>query len=150
NPAGVGLSLQRRVPGNYGNEPLNWVATTPTAGVTNGAALLTLPGITQQPTDSGGVPGTTASFTVAATGSGPLSYQWRLNGVNISSLTNATITLANIQSGISGLYTVFVSNPAGSVLSSAANLIAAPVPTILQQPQNQVSSPGGSATFTVV
>jgi len=32
NASGVGLSLQRRVAGNYGNEPLNWVAASPTAG----------------------------------------------------------------------------------------------------------------------
>jgi len=150
NPNGVGLSLQRRVAANYGNEPLNWVAAAPTPGAGNGVAFLTVPIITQQPTDAGGVPGTTASFSVAASGSGPLTYQWRLNGVNVAALTNATILLANIQPGISGNYTVFISNPAGSVLSSAATLIAAPVPTILQQPQSQVSSPGGTATFSVL
>jgi len=150
NPNGVGLSLQRRVAANYGNEPLNWVAATPTPGTVNGAAFLTVPVITQQPANAGGVPGNTVSFSVAASGSGPLTYQWRLNGVNVAALTNATILLANIQPAISGSYTVFISNPAGSVLSSAATLIAAPVPTILQQPQSLVSAPGGTATFSVL
>jgi len=150
NASGVGLSLQRRVAGNYGNEPLNWVAASPTAGSANSGAFLTLPIITQQPASTGGLPGTTVSFTVAASGSGPLTYQWRLNGANVSGLTNATALLANAQLPNEGNYTVFVSNPAGSVLSSAATLFVSPPPNITQQPQTQVSSLGGAASFSVL
>jgi len=69
---GSPISLQRIVPTHYGNEPLNWVAGAATAGVTNGPSYLALPSITQQPQDRGGLAGVTLSFSVTASGPGPL------------------------------------------------------------------------------
>jgi RHS repeat-associated protein len=68
------------------------------------------------------IAGTNAVLTVDATGSGPLSYQWQFNGVNISGATSATLTLSNVGASNAGSYTVVVSNPGGSVTGTAATL----------------------------
>ncbi len=149
SPGGIGLSLQRRDAAAYGNEPLNWLAGSPTPGAANGAAFISLPVINQQPQTTAGLAGATASFSVSAAGAA-LKYQWRLNGVSISGATNALLALGNIQSANEGSYTVFVSNPAGSVLSSGATLTVTAPPTITQQPQTQVAAAGSSVTFSVL
>ena len=56
------------------------------------------------------VAGTNALFTVAATGLGPLSYQWQFNGTTISGATNTNLTLNNVQPTNAGSYTVVVTN----------------------------------------
>jgi hypothetical protein len=57
-----------------------------------------------------------------ASGTPPLSYQWRLGGINIVGATNATLTLTNVQFNQSGNYSVLVTNAYGSILSSNAVL----------------------------
>jgi hypothetical protein len=84
--------------------------------------LLTPPLITLQPTDQSVVAGGGAGFTVGATGTGPLTYQWRRNGVAIAGATTALLTLAGVQAGAAGDYDVLVSNSAGTTLSNAARL----------------------------
>ena len=85
--------------------------------------------ITDEPRDAYALPGGTASFSVAARSSGfvltsgPLSYQWLLNGVPIAEATNSVLNLANVQSTNAGTYGVIVQNPTGtSVTSSNAAL----------------------------
>ncbi len=79
--------------------------------------------ITAQPQSRTNAVGTTATFTVAATGPGPISYQWRKGGVNIPTATSPTLTLTNVQLADSGSsYTVVVSNPNASLTSAAAIL----------------------------
>src|SRR5439155_15658286 len=132
----------------YGNEPLNWVAGTPTPGAANGAAFVALPVITQQPQSTGILAGSNVSFSVTATGSS-LGYQWRLNGLNISGATNAALALLNVQSASEGDYTVFISNPGGSVLSAPATLTVSAPPNITQQPQSQGATVGATVSFNV-
>jgi hypothetical protein len=80
------------------------------------------PVITSQPTNETVAVGGTASFTVVAGGTLPLSYEWNFNGTNISGATNSTLTLTNVQSTQAGNYTVLVTNRLGSILSSNAVL----------------------------
>jgi hypothetical protein len=80
------------------------------------------PTIVSQPTNQTTTLGGTASFTVTAGGTLPLSYQWSLNMTNIAGATNATLLLANVQLNQAGNYAVLVSNVAGSVSSSNAVL----------------------------
>ena len=63
-----------------------------------------------------------AVFRVAAIGATPFSYQWSRNGSPITGATTAALTLANVQLGDAGSYTVRVSNGNGSATSSAATL----------------------------
>lgn len=63
-----------------------------------------------------------ATFRVNATGSGPLAYQWRRNGVAIAGATGSTYTLARVTAGDVGMYDVIVTD-AGTAFPSAAALL---------------------------
>jgi len=90
--------------------------------VANFTTAAIAPTITSQPQDQIASIGGSATFTVAATGTQPLSYQWRKNAVNIPGQTGSTFTLNNVSSGDAGPYNVRVSNAAGSVVSDVATL----------------------------
>ncbi len=62
-------------------------------------------------------------FTVTASGSPPLSYQWKTNGVNISGATTTSYTALDVPIS-TNLYTVIVSNSPGSTTSATATLAA--------------------------
>ena len=57
-----------------------------------------------------------------ATGSKPFTYQWQVNGANNAGATNATLTLGDLQGTNAGVYSVIISNGAGSVTSVAAQV----------------------------
>jgi len=90
----------------------------------------TPPAITTQPQSRSVAIGSSVSFTVAATGSAPLTYQWQKNGGSIAGATAATYTIASAQAGDAGSYTVVVGNAAGTVVSAVASLtvVALPAP----------------------
>ncbi|MBI5775545.1 MAG: immunoglobulin domain-containing protein, partial [Verrucomicrobia bacterium] len=73
--------------------------------------------------------GANVTFSVYATGSGGLGYQWQKNGTNLadggnlSGATTGVLNLANVQPGDAGSYAVVVTNSGGSVTSAAATLI---------------------------
>ncbi len=98
--------------------------------------------------------GQTATFSVSASGTAPLSYQWRKNTTNISGATAASYTTPATTAPDNGAkFDVVVSNGAGSATSNQAILTvnAAPVaPTITTQPANQTVTAGQTATFSVV
>jgi predicted esterase len=70
--------------------------------------------------------GTDSSFVVAASGTEPLSFQWRLNGRDITGETQNTLALTNLQPADGGDYTVVVTNAAGAVTSEPARLWVVP------------------------
>jgi len=80
------------------------------------------PSITAQPLDVTVEAGANASFSVAATGPAPLSYQWFKDGNPIEGATQSSLTITGAVSGDAGLYSVEVSNAFGSVASQAATL----------------------------
>jgi PKD repeat protein len=80
------------------------------------------PLILTQPQDQTVGLGANATFTVVATGTPPLTYQWRFNGTNISGATASACTKSNVQLSDAGPYSVVVTNPVSSVTSSNANL----------------------------
>ena len=80
------------------------------------------PAITAQPQNQIQVAGSNATFTVTASGTAPLSYQWRKNGGSLSGATSTTLTLTNVQLADAGSYSVVVSNSYGSVTSQVAVL----------------------------
>ena len=127
--------------------------------VTSNQATLTVsaapgaPAIGTQPASQTVVAGQTASFSVTATGNGPLTYQWKKNGTDISGATASTYTTpVNSSADTGAMYAVNVSNGAGTVTSSTATLTvsAAPgAPVIGTQPANQSVAAGQTAKFTV-
>src|SRR5260221_11684876 len=87
------------------------------------SASSTAPSITSQPTGRTVVAGQTASFSVVATGTATLSYQWMKNSVAISAATSSSYTTPATTTADNGeLFTVAVSNSLGKVTSSAATL----------------------------
>lgn len=77
---------------------------------------------TSQPQSQTANPGGSVTFSVEATGSGTLSYQWRFNGNHISGANGSSYTIGNVQPSHAGQYDVIVSNGLGSVISSQATL----------------------------
>ena len=85
------------------------------------------PVITTQPSNASVAPGKSVTFSVAAAGTAPLSYQWQKNGVNIAGATGSSFTIASPVSGDAGQYRVVVSNSIGTATSNTATLtITAP------------------------
>lgn len=94
-------------------------------GSSNTANVISVsaPSITTQPSPQSVVLGNIASFSVVATGTDPLNYQWRKNGADIpgangASHTTPVTTLADNASN----FAVVVSNSAGSVTSNSVAL----------------------------
>jgi len=108
------------------------------------------PSITTQPANKTVNPGETATFSVTATGTAPLSYQWRKNGVNITGATSASYTTPPATAADNGsLFSVVVSNSGGSVTSHNATLTVKTPPTITTQPANKTVTVGKTAKFSV-
>ena len=80
------------------------------------------PSIITQPASQTVLAGSNVTFTVAAAGTTPLSYQWRWSGTNIAGATGSSLALSNVQPAQAGSYSVLVTNVAGSVISSNAVL----------------------------
>ena len=110
-------------------------AGTYTVTVSNGfappataSATLTVsvpPTITQQPKSQTVLVGSAATFTVGYTGTPPLAFQWRRNGILISGGSSPTLVINNVQSGNAGTYTVRISNALNFALSDPATLTVA-------------------------
>ncbi len=134
------------------------VVTNSAGSVTSAAATLTVqstsaPAITGQPASTTVAPGATVSFSVTATGTAPLSYQWYRNGTLINGATAATYSFVAQVADNTARYTVRVSNSAGSVTSGEAVLTvsstATSAPVITQQPTDQSAAVGQTATFAI-
>lgn len=111
------------------------------------------PSIVSHPSNVTIAAGQSATFSVNAAGSAPLSYQWQRNGVNIPSATGANYTLASAQASDNGAtFRVRVSNGQGNVLSNSATLTvlnnAAPVARILSPASGTLYSAGQSIQFS--
>src|SRR4029077_2722812 len=109
--------------------------------------------MTTQPTSTTVTAGQTATFSVSASGTTPISYQWRKNTSNISGATAASYTTPATTNADNGSkFDVVVSNSAGSVTSSQAMLTvnsASVAPAITTQPSNQSVTAGQTAVFSL-
>ena len=101
------------------------IVTNSYGAVTSEVAVLTVldPGIVTQPASQSVSPGQSATFAVAAAGTGPLSYQWRRDGVAVAAGTNSSLTLTGLGPADAGRYfDVVVCGGQGCVTSIAALL----------------------------
>jgi alpha-tubulin suppressor-like RCC1 family protein len=78
--------------------------------------------VTGQPQAQSSFRGATLSLSVNVAGLGPFSYQWQFNGVDLAGATSSTLLLTDVRASQSGLYSVRISNPAGSLTSGTARL----------------------------
>ena len=107
------------------------------------------PTISTQPIGGTGCTGTSFGFTVGASGTGTLTYQWRRNGVDISGATGTTYTIASIVPTSGAFYDCVVTNDCGSTTSSPAQLIVVPSAQVVTQPQPVLTCLGSPATFSI-
>jgi hypothetical protein len=131
----------------------------PPSPVTSAAAILTVnvaPTITAQPANTTRCAGTTASFSVTATGNSP-TYQWQVstNGggtyTNIAGATSATLTLSGVTTAMSGnLYRVVVTvAPCGTTATSnAGTLTVNALPVVTLTNADPSITPGQTTTIT--
>ena len=108
--------------GNYDVVVTNGFGSITSAPATLTVVLPAPPGIAQQPQSVTTNAGAAVAFSVTATGSAPLAYQWRFGGSPISNGTNTTYTLAAATTNNAGNYDVIVTNSSGTVTSSVAVL----------------------------
>jgi Immunoglobulin I-set domain/Immunoglobulin domain len=111
-------------------------------------AVLDVPGITQQPANVNAAAGTTANFTVVATG-GSLHYQWSKQGVGaISGATASALTRSNLQDSDAGSYRCVVTNLAGVATSDWAVLTVGHASSFTTSPISVTVTAGVSVVFT--
>jgi hypothetical protein len=112
----------------------------------------TAPTITQQPASVTVTAGQAAAFTVMATGTAPLSYQWFMNGTASGTNSN-TFSIAQTTAGQTGAQIhVKVSNTTGSATSATVTLTVnatATAPVITKQPASVTVTAGQAAAFSV-
>jgi hypothetical protein len=201
---GTGLSLQRRRPYAYGNDPLNWKGAAYTAGRANvvgstfidadqdglpddweaahglsgnnaadalqdldgdghsnyeeyldgtdlasGASGLNPPTIVSHPADVSAIPGQNVALSVTATGTTPLQYQWLKDGFPMDGGTNSGLTIEFVSGFDTASYSAVVWNGAGFAVSHSARLTVVVPPRITLQPVGLSVNPGSNVTFTV-
>ena len=107
------------------------------------------PSISIQPASQSVPAGQTVIFTVSATGTVPIIYQWRFNGADIAGATDTNLVVAGATSSNAGDYTVLITNGWGSLTSSIATLTVNYPAVIKVQPVSQAAVIGGTAGFSV-
>lgn len=111
------------------------------------------PTIMSHPASLSVLAGDPASFTVVATGTGPISYQWIRDGNGITGAPwTPTYTLeVTVEADNGAKFWSMVSNAYGTVASNPAILtVTTDPPVITTQPAAQAVTAGQTATFTVV
>jgi hypothetical protein len=110
-------------------------------------------GISVPPQNIAVIVGSNAVFSVTASGSEPLSYQWRRGGANlvnggrISGATSNVLTIAAVTTNDAGSYTVFFTNPVSTITSAVATLTVL-VPAKFTSPTNAIGRQGAFFSFT--
>lgn len=107
------------------------------------------PAITGDPASLTRCEGAAAAFSVTATGSAPLSYQWRKDGGDIGGATSSTYSIPAVSAGDAGDYDCVVTNSCGNATSAAATLTVNTAPQIISGPADASGCVGDSAAFSV-
>ncbi len=109
------------------------------------------PVITTHPSNQTVTVGGSVTFTVVASGVGPLMYQWvkDTDGNAVSGATSASLTINPVALGDSGSYACFVENAGGQVRSNYASLTVNSPPVITGNPSGTIGCAGVTVTLTV-
>jgi hypothetical protein len=133
---GFGPSLHKPVADDFGNEPLNWIAATPSPGRADPVAG-TPPTVSINPPLTQVVRGgTNVTIATVSSGTPPYSYQWLFNRDVLAGATNADLSLLNVQPANSGSYSVVIFSPSGFGASSNAQVTVLTPPSITSPPTN--------------
>jgi hypothetical protein len=109
---------------HFGVDGSRWAPTSAASGniILNLRTLFTPPQITVSPQAQSAELGWGVSFSVAATGTTPLAYQWLKNGAPVGGATNSIYAIVSVQASDPGAYSAVASNAFGSASSSNATL----------------------------
>jgi hypothetical protein len=113
-----------------------------TAQSLGGTVTPTAPTIVVAPVDTTVLAGRDATFSVIASGTGPLSFQWQFKGDNIASATNSTLVVPAVRKNAAGSYSVTVCNALGCTPAVSANLTVTPVAAAVSIVNATAQSPG--------
>jgi hypothetical protein len=137
------------------------VVTNSAGNATSNSATLTVnaaaarPSITTQPANQTVTVGQTATFSVVAAGTAPLSYQWQKNNANISGATSASYTTPPTVSGDNtATFRVMIANPVASITSNSATLtvnsVSSSPGTDVTTYHNDIARTGQNTTETIL
>src|SRR6266404_1597197 len=126
------------------------VSGTCGAPVTSGATLTVNQNVvvSSAPASVTNCPGTTASFSVSASGTG-LSYQWYKGASPLAGQTGSSLSLNSVSSADAGSYGVTVSGTCGAPVTSDATLTVNQNVVVSSAPASVTNSPGSTASFSV-
>ncbi len=93
-------------------------------------------------------PGTSASFSVSATGTG-LSYQWYKGATAMAGQTGSSLVLSNVSATDAATYSVVVSGTCGNAVTNSASLTVNQNVAVVSGPASVTNCPGTSASFSV-
>src|SRR5205814_798289 len=113
------------------------------------SSVTNAPGITNQPQSQTVTEGGNVTFTVGASGTPPLYYQWQFYGTNLNGATNSSLSLTSVTTNQAGPYALTVTNSLGSTNSQTASLTVIVPPGITSQPQSQTATEGNTVSFSV-
>jgi RHS repeat-associated protein len=133
--------------GSYHAHVINTCGETKSA-----AAFLTVtepPTITGQPAGAALCAGEGHTFSVSATGTAPLTFQWSKDGTNLPGATGQSLIITAATAADAGGYRVLVTNACGKATSGTATLTVSDAPEITTQPADAEVCQGGSHTFSV-
>lgn len=128
------------------------VVTNLCGSTTSAVATLTvdeMPAVTADPQPLTVCENGQAMFAVTATGTAPLGYQWRKDGVDVPGATSDTLVIDPAGLGDAGDYDVVVTNECAQVISNVATLTVGEAATVATQPATQAACELDSVTFTV-
>jgi uncharacterized lipoprotein YddW (UPF0748 family) len=106
------------------------------------------PTILTNPVSQTATAGDDVTFTVAASGTAPLAYQWRFNGNPLGGETAAELHFPSVLAAQAGNYTVVITNNSGAVTSLVATLTVNVPPEVTVAPADLIVTAGQPATFT--
>ena len=137
--------------GDYSVVVTNVAGSTPSAPATLiVAAAAVAPSVTTPPVSQTVVLGAPASFSVVATGTAPLTYQWNKDTFAIPGATGSTLAFPAVAATDAASYTVTITNSVTSITSAAALLTVNLPPIIATPPAGATASIGSPVTFTVL
>lgn len=110
--------------------------------------VVAAPAIVTQPADQVALAGESVAFSVEASGTAPLFYQWSKNQAAISGATNAALRIGEATQADAGSYAVTVTNRFGRVTSRTATLEVNSPPAFAAQPLHQVVKAGATAVLS--